>query len=955
MDRRRFMGGVAGGFVVAQQSVTSMLEAGADAAIAGAAPPASPPTVSAGASPRVAPLADLAPNTARNIGSWIEPATERDSANGAPGQRTDYSGVAYDPVGNRILMRGGHHGINLTTNIRAMDLNPIRFYNLMPNVLLEEMTLANCDASKGRWLVRGQNGIVLKDAPWSRHTYGGNVFMVHPQLGPRLYVMAEQNSHQPVKGVTFPSASPSGCSVWYDFATQRWGYSRMRGNSWLMNLSAVATLVGHKILLVVSGQDSWLRAYLYDPVNDAQTRLPVRFDETGWRSEPSLVAYPPNGKYYAIKTDGKVFEISLDVTKPSESEVTQVASAGWPDTEPSTPHRFTRFDYDPINKVIGGSLVNGTYMAFKPTVGWKKYSPTIEAGSPGVPNTSFHCAVFEPSGCYIAFDANGACWAYRPPSFGGASTGNSASSSRDLSVTLDFGGGKVAKFSGGIDMGDFVGEFVRQRCFLATDPAFPDWRVMFRPDVDGKRDEVVVEYGRSAGATPVNRLEPYTAKIMRGSAVVATETVPIHGWYQRWRWQSTPRPVFRTPAMLKQRHWLPNFGPAAVWGRRESTIRRPWTGPMCAMPGFQVVMGTAGDNDQIGFVTESAAEYAFFGSDRALEAVRAEGEWCGNWPIHARALDGSMHDLRKDKITRGNGANQILKEVRINDPRYMLCEFAHWFACANMAWMLTDDPYYLEELQFGVQWRQLWSSSTRINTQLWGLISGFEPRAFAWAIRDVSLLASSTPAAVPKWLLPRSAWKSCLDDHLSYSNWFVRSPTRLCTLFRAWTRADMVASWMNAWLTTAVGFAVKMGFEEWRPVFDWSVGMQVAMTNGTSGWDRRVCAPYYYYPLKQRDFGLSGWPKTSTPALDAATHATWKDASDAYLAEVARRIDITKWDDHSLQSSEYYLLHLRTALVTAIRHGTPGAQACYDYLQTEMQASAYRGKQFGQFRFAIDP
>ena len=958
MDRRKFIGNIAGGLLAWQKSATAAL--GSEFGAAGKETGPSPGSLSTAEPALSRPLATLAPNAARNLGPWIEPPAERDSANRAPGQRTDFSGVAYDPIGKRILMRGGHHGINLTTNIRAMDLNPIQFYNIGPNVLLEEMTLANCDASLGRW--------VNKNAPWSRHTYGGNVV-----VGNKLVMVAEQNSHQAVGGVTFPNANPTGRSAVYDIATGTWTYSQMGGNRWLINISAVKMHGADKILVLCPDMGSWMRAYIYDPVADTKTALSCSFDPKGWVSEPGLVAYPPNGKYYAVKHDGQVYEITVDPANPAAATAVQVQAAGWPSGPAS---RFVRCSYDPVNQTVAGSLVAAnvvggeriapaTFVAWKPGAGWKLYTPIVEAGSAGVPHTSFHCAVFDPdSGCYIAFDQNGSCWAYRPPPFETASTGATGAAS-GLSLALDFGGGKVARFSGGVDAGDFVGEFVRQKCFMATDPAFPDWRVFFRPDADGNREEVVVEYGRGVGGTPTNWLTPYTATIKRDNEVVSTSTVAKHWWDSRWRWQSAPRPVVRPVDVLKERAWIPNFGKAGLFGRRANTYEGQWLGPMTIPRHISVGMGAGGDNSNIGHLSEIAADYAIHGTPVSLKTILVEGEQCGTWNMHTRLADGSMPGIRGGNLQyKGRGAPEtsILNEgPRVKDPHFMELAISHWYPSANMAWMLTDDPYYLEELQFGLNWRLLYSSYARLNEKLPGLIDFSQPRSLAWGLRDLFLAASSTPEAVPRWLQPRSTWKGCLDDNLKYAMRYVNSPARVQTLFRVWPRCDMVATWMVSWLNFHVGLGVKQGFAEWKPVFDWGIGQHIAQTNGKSGWNRQMPAPYYWWPLHKpgtlevdETFRARVYPPIITDSkLDAVTFNSWKEASDAYLQTVWRdvvpKMDISTWDGHTLMGkAESYILHLRATHAMATTLETPEARECYDYLQTEI-------KWEGQARFSVEP
>lgn len=89
----------------------------------------------------------------------------------------------------------------------------------------------------------------------------------------------------------------------------------------------------------------------------------------------------------------------------------------------------------------------------------------------------------------------------------------------DLSVELALPSGTlIFSQSAATDFGDYLGEFVQQRCLVQWQGP---WTVFFRPDIDGNRDEVVVEYGGydfSGEPTvpicpPVHILEAYTATI----------------------------------------------------------------------------------------------------------------------------------------------------------------------------------------------------------------------------------------------------------------------------------------------------------------------------------------------------------------------------------------------------------------------------------------------------------
>lgn len=84
-------------------------------------------------------------------------------------------------------------------------------------------------------------------------------------------------------------------------------------------------------------------------------------------------------------------------------------------------------------------------------------------------------------------------------------------------ATIRFATGQTYIFNvaNGTDQGVYVdprGHF-RQDSILVTNPQLPNFRVYFRPDLDGGREEVVFEAGDPLVTTPVD-LGAYTATII---------------------------------------------------------------------------------------------------------------------------------------------------------------------------------------------------------------------------------------------------------------------------------------------------------------------------------------------------------------------------------------------------------------------------------------------------------
>lgn len=904
--------------------------------------------------------ASLASNTARNIGPYMS-----DEIGGA--DITDYSSITFDRVGKRMCLFGGGHGPSQETDIRVLDLNTLDWSSLYPTTKRAEMVEANGDSDLGRWISTNQ--------PYARHTY--NMTLV---AGRRFYMFTwyGQVDHLDVPGPPY-----GGRACWYDFDAKSWSYSQYSEarTPWAYYCAAVLDPVSGKIMIAgYNPQAGPGNIWLYDPTNDTFTTGPAFPPEVGYAHD--FIYFPPDDSFYVLQTDGRVWRVVLNRQNLSLTTVTALNVTG---SRPAASSRCG-FAYDSVNNVIGGNVTNGIIYTFDPaSLAWSAITMQVEAGSIGIPNQVFHNLDFDAaSGCYVFLGdpAAASTWLYRPATTRAQTTSTGVS---DLSVKLDFGAGSVAMFSGAnaIDQGDFQGEYVRQKCFLTTDSAFPDWRVYLRVDADaagsritgtGFRDEVVVEYGRSTSGKPQHLTRPYTATITKNGVAVATLTVPQHWWYARWRYQSSLRPVVRTPATLKTRGWIPNFGPSGLFGLQPNAQVVSWGGPMSAPLGFENVMGAAGDNMQIGLLTEYAADYVINGSAASLASLRTEGEWCGNWCMHIRDdASGAVLDVRGNALRYRSDGGTIDDAPAVDpatNPGFVAVEAAHFYPCANLGWLLTDDPYYLEELQFGCNWQLLFNQYHRNVQNLQGLVYPGQTRAYAWGLRDLFMLAASCPAIVPQWLRPSSYWRACVDDNRIYAQKYVDSPARIHALFKTWTRTDADPAWQTAWLNTVTGIALGQGFTEWQPIFAWGIDKHIQQTNGTSGWPREWPVPYYSIPNKAAVWGT---PTTlfATTAVDATTCTNWSDywayyksgspdASGVLHSDAnGRTINDSGWDGHTImqsQSTPSYFLHLRAALAMAVAQGIPNAQASYDYLQGELSSNVMAHyNAVGQARFSIDP
>jgi hypothetical protein len=426
-----------------------------------------------------------------------------------------------------------------------------------------------------------------------------------------------------------------------------------------------------------------------------------------------------------------------------------------------------------------------------------------------------------------------------------------------------------------------------QNCFRATDSRLP-LTIYFRPDANSSREEVVFELGRLWEGRPQN-LGPYRVEILRGSRRLAAVEVPRHFWFSRWRWQSAPRAVTARIEDLSREGLIPplalsngaSFGPApeAPTAARYAIME---------LAGISPDMGASGERADIGLVTEHQARYLCTKAGDALSTLMAQAEAAGTLPWHLRdERTNAPVDLdRHAEMSWYGGRNAGKPQIALTESGIGL-DSAHQPALAYVPYLLTGDPYHLEDLQFAANFnRGTLPPAYRLSIP--------QPRAFAWSLRTLAQAAKVTPDRVPQWLLPAGYFKKDLDRTRTwFEKEYVDAPDPLRRIFRATDNlADSrdevlapsgtwIAPWQHEFIGAVLGWVVLMGFEDWRKSFVWQLGGTVARTSAQSGWGRAYPSPYRLLVKEDKSAPVveswgDAWRITST-------RANWAQAKD--LAE----------------------------------------------------------------------
>ena len=485
----------------------------------------------------------------------------------------------------------------------------------------------------------------------------------------------------------------------------------------------------------------------------------------------------------------------------------------------------------------------------------------------------------------------------------------------------------------GIDRGDWTdarGAFVQGRVD-ASNSSLPAFVVQFRRDKGGSRDEVVFELGDTTAGVLAFNMTGYIATIYAGDAVLAVVEVAEHYWYSRWRWQSAPRPIVASVGELQAAGLLPCFDPALSQTRPLSSAK---TYEPMGLAGLTAYMASTGERDEIGLVTEAQAEY--LRGDASADSMLAQAEASGTMPWHYRDEDGgAVFDFK----AHPNASMYYPANLPACSTPIAL-DVAHEPDLCFVPFLLTGDPYFLEEMQFAATYNVLAS-----NPQSRGSYCiGFAVRAHAWALRTLAHCARATPDDVPAWVQSRAYWQEWMDGNRDWMlNRYVNATAAPFTAVPYASPLHYMADatnspasstmpqgtcsqqWMEDYEAVVLGHVVAIGYADWRSILEWKLVNSIARTNGTSGWIRAKPTPY----------------NVALRATATAPYATnWQELWDL---NVTMQPGIAVYDDPDVMpagDSLVYASYTMSALALAASVGAEGAADCYTWLRGQLAANS---------------
>lgn len=535
-------------------------------------------------------------------------------------------------------------------------------------------------------------------------------------------------------------------------------------------------------------------------------------------------------------------------------------------------------------------------------------------------------------------------------------------------ATLSVSGGSTYTFdsAAAVDQGDYVGAFVSQKSLMVQLSGCP-YTVFFRPDRNGARDEVVVELGKIRSGTPAHS-PSYTFSVTKNGSPLFNTTVARHWWWSRWRWQSAPRPFVRTAAQLITNRQVPKLTTSYLAGYSAWSNNYTYTNPM-DIANLQSAQGTGGDRPELGIITMPQADYLLLSTTLAKSSMIAQAEACASISWHVRdEATGAPFDVQVNPYwgTFSGFPPIIPTAAAPTDSDYTLIDVGHNPTLCYVPYLLTDDPYYLEELQFTALYHIIFSNFHSSNQALPGLAYPGESRHWYWGVRDIGYAAAVTPPSVPNWLNSQNYWQQCLADNRTYLQRFMDSPARVHQVFHAMPFAGFFLAFQSDYGGITLAQMARLFPTQWTDGYQWFMAGVIPVVSDGLGWKKGWPIPYYLYPFISDTWGV-GRSVNLVPdnSLDSDTYPSWAALFGAFCTNQGDIHDPTlvscpnpPWDGTTIvqqQASRMSYLFWRSAnLHLAVGLSVTGAATASTWLDSQIPAIQTADGGVNDPRFSFD-
>ncbi|HYH46869.1 MAG TPA: hypothetical protein VEG34_14395, partial [Thermoanaerobaculia bacterium] len=409
----------------------------------------------------------------------------------------------------------------------------------------------------------------------------------------------------------------------------------------------------------------------------------------------------------------------------------------------------------------------------------------------------------------------------------------------------------------------------------------------------------------------------------------------LHHWGQ-------PAAVHVRPdvATLIRAGAVPRYDPRRqVTGRSAENLIVKWEERKRGVlqPGLlQHRMGTPGGRWDIGLLPAWTAIALLSGEEDAFRLMLDSGDRAGIFSVHYRDRKTGRPLSIDDHPTVTTINPRYSRETdRLPACPKELCnspfkpDHEHQPSLAYVPYLLTGDPFYLDEMEFWAAWNFVSLDLSYRGREKGLLKSQNQARAQAWMLRNLAHAAWIGPDADPDtayfeaklannldWYVaeavpsnPLGQWgvtKFSIKDYPPEVGWHVRS-------------------WQIDFLTAVFDHMVDLGYQKAKPTRDWLAGNVVGRFDHLPKGRRTGADPDMVWATA---YDLAGGDK----------QGNWYTDWDKIYA-LSPQPKPKTW---SPKNPQHYQAIARAALAAAVRADLPGARAWYDRLDKELEVHADR-------------
>ncbi len=334
--------------------------------------------------------------------------------------------------------------------------------------------------------------------------------------------------------------------------------------------------------------------------------------------------------------------------------------------------------------------------------------------------------------------------------------------------------------------------------------------------VNRVRVDVVVENNWTFVSGP--RALTYDATVSVGGSSVYQNNGLTHYHHTRWHkpfwWgQSSDVAITHDPEYLQVTQAVPNYqdGLSPSNSYLDSMINT--VEPM-GQGNLRTNFADTGASDQIAPLARWDAVYAVTGDKRAHAASLANGSAGGSYSIHYRdESTGYPVSIATYPNVSENGSPTGLPSTSGGNP--LSHDQAHGASIGYLAYSISGDYFYLEEIQFWANWNMVWTNpGTRQGSKG---IFGVQNRGQIWSLRTLAQAAYITPDSHPlKQYLSDRVDNNILDRQGKWSD-----PMTNVLGFIQDYDYPQVSPWQADWFSWVFGYMYELGFDQAKPMRDW--------------------------------------------------------------------------------------------------------------------------------------